>query len=168
MLEDLGLAVLRIAVGGILLAHGLQKFGYLGGGGQEGTRQMVEDNLGMRPGGFWALVVGVAEAGGGTLMILGFLGPIGPFAIAADMLVASITVHAANGFWNKDGGVEFTLALGAAAVAAGLLGYGAWSLDALIGFALPDILVLAWAALMFAGAAGALLSRATTTGDSTA
>lgn len=160
MLDDLGLAVLRIVVGGILLAHGLQKFGYLGGGGLEGTRQMVEDSLGIRPGRFWALVVGVAEAGGGALMIVGLLGPIGPFAVAADMLVAAVTVHLGKGFWNKNAGYEFNLALGGGAIAAGLIGYGAWSLDALIGFVLPDILVLAWAALMFAGAAVALLSRA--------
>jgi putative oxidoreductase len=167
MLEDLGLAILRIAVGGILLAHGLQKFGYLGGGGQAGMRQMLESRLGIRPGVFWALVVGVAEAGGGALMIVGLLGPIGPFGIAADMLVAAITVHAGNGFWNKDGGFEFPLTLAAAALASGLLGFGAWSLDALIGLALPDVLTLAWAALMLAGALGALLIRSSSGASAT-
>jgi len=140
------------------MAHGLQKFGYLGGRGMTATVGMME-HIGVRPAGLWAWLVSLVEVGGGLLMIVGLLGFVAPFAIAANMAVAAVTVHAAKGFWNSNGGYEFNLVIAGAAVASGLLGFGAWSLDAIVGLALPDWLLVGWAVAMVIGVVGALFSR---------
>lgn len=161
---DLGLAVIRVAVGGILLAHGLQKFGYLGGHGLDGTAGFFEGGLQFRPGMFWASVVALVETIGGIMVLIGFLGPIAPLAIAADMFVATLVVHRPKGFWITDGGMEFTLALGAAALGLAFTGYGALSADALLGLVMPAWLLPAWLIATAAGAATALAIRASSTG----
>jgi len=159
MFEDLGLLILRVVVGAIILAHGLQKFGYLGGRGLASHAGFLESGLGFRPGVVWAWIVALTETVGGLLMIVGLGAFLAPFAVAADMAVAGIAAHGAKGFWSTTGGYEFTLALGGAAVASGLAGYGRWSLDALVGLALPDWLLVAWAALVVVGVIVAFASR---------
>jgi putative oxidoreductase len=159
MYVDLGLAILRILVGGVVMAHGLQKLGYLGGSGQPGTVGMMR-SLGIRPEPFWAMVVAAAETGGGALMVLGLLGPFGPWLIIADMVVAAATVHWPNGFWNQKGGIEYPLIVATSAFAIILTGAGRWSLDALLGISVPDLIVQGWIALMIIGVVLALTSRA--------
>src|SRR5919197_6207654 len=56
MYVDPGLAILRLVVGGIVLAHGVQKLGYLGGGGPSGTVGVMA-HIGVKPEPFWAAVV---------------------------------------------------------------------------------------------------------------
>ena len=158
MYVDPGLAILRVVVGGIALAHGLQKLGYLGGGGVVGTVGMMS-RIGVKPGPFWAYVVTVAEVAGGALVLLGFLGAVGPLLIVADMIVAGVTVHWANGFWDTKGGIEFPLTLGTSALAIGLVGFGAWSVDRAIGLTVPDWIVQGWTGLMILGVLLALTSR---------
>jgi putative oxidoreductase len=63
--------------------------------------------------------------------------PLGAVAIAAAMLVA-VGVHWAKGPMAAKGGYELALTNLAAAVALGFVGTGAYSLDALMGFALPE------------------------------
>lgn len=147
---DLGLFVLRVVVGGVVAAHGLQKFGYLGGRGLKTVGQGFQ-GMGFRPGYFWATVVALAEAGGGLLTILGLGGPIGPTAIAANIAVAMVVVHWSKGFWITKGGIEFTLSLIAATVALAVIGNGRWSLDSVFGIAFPSWFGPAWSALMAAG-----------------
>ena len=49
-MQNLGLLTLRTGVGGVLLAHGVQKlFGWLGGAGLTGTADAFEQ-MGFRPG----------------------------------------------------------------------------------------------------------------------
>jgi putative oxidoreductase len=158
MYVDLGLAILRVVVGGVVMAHGLQKLGYLGGGGQPMTVGMMQ-KLSIRPEPFWAAVVAAAETGGGALMVLGFLGPFGPWVVIADMIVAAATVHWPNGFWNQKGGIEFPLLVATAALAVSLIGVGRWSVDALLGLSVPGLIVQGWIALMIVGAVLALTSR---------
>ena len=158
MYVDPGLAILRLVVGGIALAHGLQKLGYLGGGGPSGTVGVMT-HIGVKPEPFWAGIVTLAEVGGGILILLGFLGPVGPWLIVADMIVAGVTIHWANGFWNSKGGIEFPLALGAGALALGLVGFGGWSLDGLFRFTVPDWIVQGWTGLVILGVLLALTSR---------
>lgn len=162
MLFDLGLLTVRVVVGGILVAHGLQKFGYLGGNGLQGTAGFLESGLGFRPGRFWAWVVALAELGGGLLIVLGFLGPIGPMLAVADMLVALITVHWQHGFFNSEGGIEFALIVAAASAAIGLTGFGAWSLDALLGIVVPDWLIVVALIVAVAAVVVTLFMRNTT------
>jgi len=63
--------ILRIALGGILIPHGLQKlFGAFGGMGFAGNAALF-DRLGFTPGIFWGTLVGCTELIGGILLVLG-------------------------------------------------------------------------------------------------
>ncbi len=108
-MEDIGLMALRVVVGLLFIGHGAQKlFGWFGGDGVFGTADWFR-SLGLRPALFWAVISGLTELGGGTLAALGLLMPLGPLAILASMLVATITVHWANGLWAEQGGFELPL-----------------------------------------------------------
>jgi putative oxidoreductase len=102
-----------------------------------GWTQMVQ-KLRIRPAQPWAWVAALAEFGGGILLALGFLSPLGSLAIAGSMLVAIVTVHLPRGFWNSKGGIEFNLALIAAVAALALTGPGVYSLDQAFGIHLPE------------------------------
>jgi putative oxidoreductase len=158
MQPDLGLLVLRVAIGGVMLAHGLQKFGHLGGPGLEGITGFFT-KLGFRPARAWALLVAVVEAIGGVLLIVGLLTPVAGLLIAADLLVAIVVVHWPR-FWAQDNGLEFPLPIAAGALALALVGPGAWSIDAALGIRLTDVALLALAAVVGAGAVAAIVSRA--------
>src|SRR5262249_16452717 len=72
---DLGLLVLRVAVGLTLAAHGAQKlFGWFGGYGLSGTGGFMEQ-LGFRPGTRAALMAGLAGTMGGLLLAMGAAPP---------------------------------------------------------------------------------------------
>src|SRR6266568_83059 len=80
---DLGLLILRFVVGLTLAAHGAQKlFGWFGGYGLDGTGQFME-TLGFHPGRRHAALAGLTEAGGGVLLALGLLTPLGAVLIAS-------------------------------------------------------------------------------------
>jgi putative oxidoreductase len=49
------------------------------------------------------------------------------------MIVAVLTVHLKNGFFNTNGGYEFNLALAGMALTLLIVGAGAYSLDAVLG-----------------------------------
>jgi putative oxidoreductase len=126
---DLALFVLRIVVGGLFAAHGAQKlFGSFGGHGIAGTGQFFEQ-LGLKPGERHARLAGVGEFGGGLLLVLGFLTPLGAAAIIGTMTVAILTVHGPKGWQNTEGGYEYNVVLGTAAFALAAAGPGAWSID---------------------------------------
>lgn len=126
--RDLGLLLLRTGVGATLAAHGSQKlFGVLGGHGLEGTGAFM-DSVGFRPGKLSALLAGLGEFGGGSLMALGLAAPLGGAAGAATMVVAS-TVDAPRGFWASQGGFELPGVLAAASAAVALTGAGRYSAD---------------------------------------
>src|SRR5260370_4537997 len=110
-MTGLGLLILRLVVGLIMVGHGGQKlFGWWGGPGMNGWTQMIQ-KLRIRPAQPWAWVAALAEFGGGILLALGFVSPLGSLAIAGSMLVAIVTVHLARGLWVRKGGYEFNLAL---------------------------------------------------------
>ncbi len=135
---DFSLLLLRVFVGLLVAAHGAQKvFGWFGGPGIPGTQQMVR-RLDVHPSIFWAWVSALNELVGGLLLALGFLMPLGPLMIFANMLTAIFGVHIGKGFWNTKGGVEFPLTLLVAAAAMGFAGAGIYSIDAMVGFAAPE------------------------------
>ncbi|HEY2644385.1 MAG TPA: DoxX family protein [Galbitalea sp.] len=137
---DLGLLIVRFVVGLTLAAHGAQKlFGWFGGYGLDGTGQFME-TLGFHPGRRHAALAGLTEAGGGVLLALGLLTPLGAALIASVMLVATITVHLKKGFFAASGGYEYNLVLAAAAVSLAFSGPGALSLDALLGYSFAGTL----------------------------
>ena len=83
MYDDLGLLVLRLAIGGIVIAHGFIKIGWpisFGNRGADAVRGVAGffGGLGFWPPMLWAIVSIVAEIGGSLLTVLGLGGPIGP------------------------------------------------------------------------------------------
>jgi putative oxidoreductase len=125
----IGRLILRSVVGGYFVGHGTQKlFGWFGGHGLEGTGQFFE-NIGLRPGKRHATAAGVAEAGGGALLVLGAATPLASAAIIATMLTAIQRVHIKNGPWVSDQGYEYNLVLIAAAAALAETGPGSPSID---------------------------------------
>ncbi len=129
----IGKLLLRLVVGGIFFAHGMQKLtGAFGGHGLDGTAQMMQSQR-LHPPRRQALMAGLAETGGGAALALGVLTPAAAAAIDAVMLTAVRKLHFKNGFFNSQGGYEFNLTLAAAATALVIDGPGAISVDALFG-----------------------------------
>jgi putative oxidoreductase len=130
--ENAGLLTLRAGLGGVLVAHGVQKlFGWLGGHGLTATGAAFEQ-MGFRPGKQSALAAGLGEAGGGVLIALGLATPVAGAAAAGTMIPAT-AVHAPSGFFATGGGYEYPALLGVSAAALTLIGPGDWSLDATFG-----------------------------------
>ena len=123
---------LRVALGVVFIAHGLDKlFGTFGGGGlAETAKQFAE--LGLNPPMLQAIMAGLTEAGGGFLVFLGLFTRLGGLMIASTMVVAIITVHGANGLFARDGGFEYPLVALSGALSLALSGGGAIALDRLI------------------------------------
>lgn len=142
-----GLLVARLVLGFLMAAHGSQKlFGWLGGHGLAGTGGFF-DSLGFRPGRTFALAAGLAEFGGGLLLALGLLGPVGPALVVSVMLVAALAVHRSGGLFAATNGVELPLLYAAGAIALALTGPGGYSLDALLGLEALWTPAVAWAAI---------------------
>jgi putative oxidoreductase len=158
MYLDIALLLLRVVIGGVIIPHGLLKFGLVGKGGSIAGVAGWFNSMGLRPGIFWAYVAALAEAGGGLLTVLGLGGPIGPGVVAGDLVVVMIVAHWNQGFWAAGGkvGWEFPLPIAAGGLAVALAGNGAWSLDRLLGLVYPDWLLPAWLVLIAVGVVVAL------------
>ncbi len=131
---EAGLLGLRVLLGGIMAAHGAQKwFGWFGGHGIAGTSMWLKP-MGFRPARLHTAVVGLAEFGGGALLALGLFTPFGAAAVAGVMFVAIATIHWSNGFFNPSGGYEFNLLIAGSALALAFTGPGEISIDDLAGW----------------------------------
>lgn len=134
---DVALLILRIVMGLTLAAHGAQKlFGWFGGSGFAKLMQ-GHHTQGFRPAVIWSPVVVLGELGGGLSLAAGFLTPLGAAGAVGAMTMAILKVHWKNGFFNGQRGIEFPLQMLAIAVAIGIAGPGAYSLDALLNWHLP-------------------------------
>ncbi len=137
--RDLAILSGRLVLGGYLAAHGAQKlFGSFDGNGIEATSAGF-DHLGLKPGAFYARVAAVSELGGGALVALGAIDPLGPVALAGTMAVASST-HFDKGAFAQKSGFELPLTNLATALALWASGPGSISFDGATGFKLPSSL----------------------------
>jgi putative oxidoreductase len=131
-----GLLILRIVVGGLVAAHGLQKTTrLLGGAGLAGGAEEFRRD-GFRDGQLTALAAAGTQTGGGVLLAAGLLIPLAVAAVAGVMTVAA-AVKRPNGLWAQHDGYEYPLVLILAAAVIGLTGPGLWSLDQLAGISWP-------------------------------
>jgi putative oxidoreductase len=144
---DFALLIVRLLLGLGLAAHGAQKlFGWYGGSGVNKTGEFFVQ-LGWNQGRFFAAGAGLGEFGGGVLVALGFLGPIGPALMILVMLVAALTVHVHNGFFVTKNGWEMPMLYAVGAMLLAFTGFGKYSLDHFLGLDWYSSSRLAWMAI---------------------
>jgi putative oxidoreductase len=132
-MHDLGLLAARLALGLGLASHGAQKaFGWFEGPGPQGAAGFMA-SVGLKPGETYAKAASYNELSSGLLIALGLGGPLGPAGAISTMIVAAETVHKKNGFFAGKGGVEVNVLYSAGALALASSGYGALSLDRMLG-----------------------------------
>lgn len=134
--DDPAASLARLALGIMILPHGMQKmFGAFGGYGFEGTMGFFTETMGIP----WVLafLAIAAEFFGGLGLVTGLFGRVAALGVACTMIVAAATTHLQHGFFmNWSGampagaeGWEFhLLAVGLAAVVL-VHGSGSWSVD---------------------------------------
>jgi putative oxidoreductase len=151
---DLTAGLLRLVLGVVMLAHGVNHLRTL-----EGTTGWFA-SMGLRPPRLHALASGLTEVGAGAALLLGLLTSLQCGAVVGVMLVAWVTAHRSNGFFIfKPGqGYEYVASLALVAVALAVLGPGAWSLDDLLGVDLDGGTGLALSAGLGGSGAAALLA----------
>ena len=121
---DYGVLILRVALGIILVAHGLPKLRDL-----KSTGEWM-GSVGFKPGAFWALVVGLVEAVGGVMIIFGVLTQIVSAFVAIQFVVIFLTVKRKASFEDK----EKDLLILAGALLLLVSTSGAYSVDEALGW----------------------------------
>lgn len=136
---DSSVLILRIVVGLYVLAHGSHKlFGWFGGAGPSDTDAYFRES-GLRPARVWSGLLGISEAVGGGLFAAGLLSPIGSIVIAGVMLISVFRIRLMKGLFESSGGIELPLTNLAVAVAVGIAGPGAYSIDRVLGITLREL-----------------------------
>jgi putative oxidoreductase len=122
--RDYGIALLRIAMGGLVLVHGAIKLFIFTPAGTAGYFA----SLGLPA--VLAYLTILLEVGGGFALIAGLYTRITSLALAVLMIGTIVTVHGANGFVfsNAGGGWEYPAFWAVALVAQALMGEGAFAL----------------------------------------
>jgi putative oxidoreductase len=124
--QEIGFLALRVALGIIFIYHGVPK-----------VRESAETAKAMNASPGLVALLGSCEILGGIAVIAGFLTQVAAIGLGLLMLGAIGMKIAAwhVRFWAMDKtGWEFDFILLAAAACLALIGAGAWSIDALIGW----------------------------------
>jgi putative oxidoreductase len=132
---DLALVLTRVALAWIFIYYGSQKlFGAFNGGGIHGTTLYFSNVAHLHPGGFFAVLGGLIEFGGGIAVAVGFCARLAGLALFGDMVMAMITVTWSTGIASiaSPPGYQVNLALAVLALVVVLLGAGRFSVDGLI------------------------------------
>jgi len=129
---DLGLLIIRVAMGGMIFMHGYNHF--FGGGRLPGAGRWFE-SLGIKPGIFHAWLTALTEVGAGPMFAAGLLTPLAAAGIIGILSVAFIVVHWKNGFFVLKEGWEYAGIIICTSAGVSAIGPGRWSLDhALFGW----------------------------------
>jgi putative oxidoreductase len=124
---DVALALLRVIVGAVFLAHGAQKLFVYGFGGVTGAF----GGMGLPAPGITGPLTALVEFFGGLGLVAGLLTRLAGLGLSIVMLGAIGFVHLSQGFFAPKG-VEFPLALLGATTALAIAGAGRYSLDHVI------------------------------------
>jgi putative oxidoreductase len=120
---ELARLLLRVSVGGTMIAHGVKHARSL-----PGTAGWFE-SIGFRRPRLQAQLSAAVEIGAGAALIVGAATPLGASAVVGTMAVAARSVHIPNGFFITREGWEYVAVLGISSVAIGALGGGRFSID---------------------------------------
>ena len=120
---------IRLALGGIMFAHGAQKvLGSFGGPGFNAFISSPETPFSfMQPAWLWWALAALSEFLGGIFIVLGLFTRVGAFFVLCTMLTAVFGVHWPWFFAPR--GIEYPLALSAMSVALLISGGGMASVD---------------------------------------
>jgi putative oxidoreductase len=138
--QHLGLLILRVGLGVVLAAHGLQKlFGWWGGSGLTGFKNSLSD-VGYQHADILAYVSAGGEILSGALLVLGLFTPVaaaGALAFLINGLLVTISAkpHSHNLAYFLPDGHEYQITLIVMAVAVILAGPGRYGLDGGRGWA---------------------------------
>jgi putative oxidoreductase len=129
---DVGLLLLRIAVGGTFFAHGMQKvFGTWGGPGIDRFARTLVD-FGFRESHTLSWVTGITELVAGACVVLGLFTPLAAAALLS-IKIGAVVLKSGSGFFIASAAganaVELDVVLGLAAAALVLTGPGRIALD---------------------------------------
>jgi putative oxidoreductase len=119
-------AILRIAVGGIMAAHGWAKLSDIPGTAQSFAHLGIPAPQAL----VYAAVAG--EFLGGLGLVAGLLTRVAALGPMCTMIVAILTVHIGHGLFAKDGGYEYPLLLLVVSLFFAFNGAGAFSIDAML------------------------------------
>jgi putative oxidoreductase len=125
--RDVASLVLRAAIGGTMVAHGIRH-----GRTLDGTAGWF-GSIGFKQPKMQAVASAVVEVGSGAALIAGAGTPLAAAAVVGTMAVAARSVHLENGFFITAEGYEYVLNLSAASVALAAMGPGSLSVDRLLG-----------------------------------
>lgn len=120
------LLLARLVLGGVLIAHGLQKASL----GVEDTTQMFTGMGVPLPALSAAVVMGVELLGGAALLVGAATAAVG-LVVAVTMVGAVVFVHPPTVVFVAEGGWELVGVIAAAALALAATGPGLWAVDTL-------------------------------------
>ncbi|MBU1124874.1 MAG: DoxX family protein [Candidatus Omnitrophica bacterium] len=127
-MKDWGILVLRVSLGVMFFAHGLQiALGKMGGPGPEKFSQFIA-SLGFTPALIWAYVAGYSILIAGVCLVLGIFSRLACVPLGIFILVAMFKVHWSKGFFITNGGYEYNFIILCALIALMFLGDGTLSI----------------------------------------
>jgi putative oxidoreductase len=131
--DGLAEPLIRIALGALLLPHGLQKLlGWFGGRGLQANTELF-NKLGYSPGWLWGNLVVATEVVGAILLIIGLWTRPAALAVAIFAINAAIFTQGRGGFFWSNGGSEYSILLFVCALFVLIRGAGGLSVDRAIG-----------------------------------